>query len=369
MRPRAVIRREDAETMLDAEAGVMRRVTGVAVVLMATVGLAACGGGDADPDTDAGEPAVEEDLSLLRGVYDAKASVIDTDIAAEKAGDSAEFEAIFTCVDDGCEEVLQRSTAKPGSRYGSTVHLVKEKRNWVGAVTNEADCPDTDATRSDTISWAWSPNGEGRFAGVITQVFVDCDGAKQRSRTNVDARASEEVEVPYIDGGAADDLKEAISAYDAVLADVYERYEPCAKQLEADDAGPGVQCLLDLLGDWRPGVAGLGEAIAPVAADADGLCGEVLAEVDVDDLLEPMDAAFATLAAAQRTGELTTEPMPPVLEANEPFQTLVVQVARLCIAPDDLDGLGDDGTLVMDVNRTVVPVPAEPDAVTSTTAG
>jgi uncharacterized protein YukE len=324
----------------------MNKIAAVLCVFL----LGACGGGGGGGD-EKEESAPERALQVE---YAGKSTVTATDIDGDEKSKVAEFALYFTCTDDDCTEALQRTDAKHDSRIGKTVRLTREGDAWVGTSVASTPCEGEEVEATDTLTWRWEPEGKS-LKGSVKQSFAGCGGVKNSSASDLEATPVAKPVSPYLEGAKATAFKAAASEYDEALAAVYDTYDGCARKLDAsDDAGEGVQCFRDVIAGWKPALEKLGAAFEPITTGATDACRKRIEAADPAATVSALEAADKTFATAQETGTLDAEPMADVLKANEPFQDAFVMAAKMCVAPDDLSGLGDDGVLVADIQKALV---------------
>lgn len=304
-----------------------------------------------------GSSADDRSKVAREGVYEATATVEKTDIKDDEKGSTADMEVLFSCANDDCTKILQRTTDR--GRYATTVELEETDGTLTGEATRTAPC-EGDAKEKPGIAteryeWTWEQGKGDALVGELQQTFTGC--GEEFASTNSLRTKGKPGPLPYLEGEAADELKKEITAYDEAMAKVYDQFPKCQEQMFSDDkVEQGIRCHLKLIETWGSAVDRLEAYAKEDAPEADGACGEALETLqETSKVGAALDAARVAFAKALKVRDLPKDPTEAVLRQNEPFQFAITDAARLCIAPDDLEGLGDDGELKLDVNQHIRP--------------
>lgn len=335
----------------------MRRLlTACALGLLAAT--TACGGGS---DKEAQEAKATPPASAaINGTYAASGVLTSSSDRTAKVGPASkeDLEFVFQCVDESCNRVFQRSSA-PGA---FTRLFAVAGDTWTSKRTDNGACTaPAEGTYANTEVWTWKRSAAGSMEGNRENTVVGC---KQDGTTRFTYSVTgKTADLPYVDGAEAAAVKKVITDYDTGVKPVYDMFAKCNEDYYDDKRfETGAACFSQLFTKWTTELKELGAALDqnPVPSPR-GTCQKAFESITadgtspLDKILTAVSAMPPALAAAGKSGdyEAATKKLDATLALQDPFQEALLGVAMQCIAPDDLDGLGQDGVLATDPNKTI----------------
>ena len=332
------------------------RVAQIFTLLCAALLIAGCGGGDDSSSTSGATTGATP--GSIDGTYDVTTIVTETTFK-EPAGKKSEKQLtfVFKCADDDCSQVYQRGEADPGAIQGRTYLFERDGDKWksIGERSGPCTAPAT-GTYTERVEWIWTRDDDSTLEGEVDQTFTGCklDGKAHFTATTGERGG----DLAYLDGDAADKVKAELTAYDEVLTKAYRDFPGCQEQLGTDGkVVQGGTCFSAMLTTWQAGLTKLESYLSSEpAADAKGACAKALEAADsTAKMSSEATKASAALAASKTSGdyEPASKAISTMVTTATPQQNELTAIANRCIAPDDLEGLGDEGVLTLDTSKTV----------------
>lgn len=315
--------------------------------------LAGCGsaevseGGEAD-----GTPGAETDPAV--GTYTFTTVVTESTIEQNEPGpDSRETNVVHvSCWDDACDTLAQRAAADMW--HAQTFRLVPDGDTYTSSRTRSGPCgADTDASFEEVFTLRWTLADDGAIRGRAVQEFTGCSGGDvQRATYRVTGEKRPSGEPPYLNEPEVGDVIAALNRYDDAFTAVSEEFAGCL-ELSAVEAA---HCRADVYRPWSSAMDDLGDALE-VVPSATGACRAATGRAELDATSRQVRAAAARLArvddargaaAAERVDLAARE------QATE-LQAQLVQVATMCVTPEQYAALGDDGAMLIDSASSLIP--------------
>jgi hypothetical protein len=328
--------------------------------------LVGCTGGGpstspADPDYVPPSPTPGPTAGVP-GEHPGRTVVDSTTFKGARTGDASvtQLTFVFTCADKTCGRVLQRTDAAPGTPQSRTYSFTVIGDTWTAVHTANGTCTAPATGRStQRITWSWTRAKNGSMEGQVDQVATGC-GADGKASLRATVEPTTSGPLPYLKGQRATALKRALTSYDTALKPVYLQYPTCTAAFSRGDATEGGRCFTGVLRQWRPALVRFEASFARLRreATATGSCRRALSGVTrlqaLREALARADSAFA-VATAQRTDyEQALAALDAAQTVNASLQPSLLSVATRCIAPNDLQGLGTNGELAIDVDGLVL---------------
>ena len=335
-----------------------------ALVCSGVMLLAACGGGGGgDAASEASTTTTAAPKRSFAGVFAGSQTTVESTVPGdEKVGEEQKGTFVLTCVDRACREIFQRASFSITSRGGGTWRLERDGEQLRGSDIREAPCDgDVEGDYRQVLTWTWTVADDGAMTGELTQEFTGCGkDSTSRTTTAMDAKPASET-TPYLAGAAATKLLAALTAYDAAFKPISDTYPTCLDQVSKEaTVTDGVKCFAQGFETWRAGLVAFGEAVTgdpPTGASES--CAEAWKGVPPPaNITTSVERARDEFRAVEAGGgdiqKAVDEHAQAALQANEPFQPAITQLAYDCISPLALRKDAKKGVSAFDVNRTLI---------------
>lgn len=345
----------------------MRRTSSLmAACVAALVLITACSGSEPEAESEPGSeaplassdpgdgPSPEPEVDAMAGVYKLKTNVTRSNLPGKRdqVGSKSTVGVIVSCVDDACTDVHFRGVADVGS-LSRAYRLQNDGGVLTGSGVRTGPCsqtsnPDMKGEFTETVTFKVTINGK-TVIGIEDYVFVGC-GFDVKATTAING--TRKAEVPYLNDSAVATLASAVTAYDAPVGKLYAEGEDCNGGSYAERA----QCFKALLTPWLATFDGLQNGLDGALPSAPRGCVDQFDEFAIGKLRRQVEETIDALGSKQTLIRGVDKLMPTLGKTLSTEHEDLVTALTTCIDPSDVDQLGKNGTLAVDVvqNRLLV---------------
>jgi hypothetical protein len=313
------------------------------------------GGANGSGGPAAGSPADGTGADPGVGTYEFTSVVTRSTIEQNEAGrDSRETNVIYvSCWDEDCETLAQRASADMW--HAQTFRLSPDGNTYSSTRTRTGPCGgDSDDLFEEVFKLRWTLADDGSLRGRAVQEFTGCGGGDpQRAVYRVRGEKRGSDEMPYLAEPAVGDVIATLNSYDEAFTTVSEEFAGCVEQSAAESAA----CRAEIYRPWATAIDDLGDALDLVVPAMSGACRAAAEDAALDATSRRVRAAAARLARAddRRSRAAAERADTAAREQSSALQAQLVQVATMCVPPEDYASLGDDGVMLIDSASSLIP--------------